>query len=85
MAWMAYFYLNPERAGMAKTPEESDHTSVKKRCDKVSKSKKPNQINQQEKSLYPFIGNPREDQPEGIQMRLSDYLELADCTTHTEE
>ena len=80
MACMAYVDLNPVRAGMAKTPEQSDHTSVKKRCEKASKSKKPNQINQQEKSLYPFVGNPREGQPEGIQMRLSDYLELVDST-----
>tara|TARA_B110000196_G_scaffold211321_1_gene181234 strand:- start:7906 stop:8904 length:999 start_codon:yes stop_codon:yes gene_type:complete len=80
MACMAYVDLNPVRAGMAHTPEESDHTSIKKRCDKANKSKKPNQINQQEKSLYPFVGNPREGQPEGIQMRFSDYLELVDCT-----
>jgi REP element-mobilizing transposase RayT len=80
MACMAYVDLNPVRAGMAKTPETSDHTSVKKRCDKASKTNKPNQINQQEKLLYPFVGNPREGQPEGIQMRLSDYLELVDCT-----
>ena len=30
MACMAYVDLNPVRAGMASTPEESDHTSVKK-------------------------------------------------------
>ena len=60
--------------------EKSDHTSVKKRCEKAQKSRAPNQINQQEKTLYPFVGNPRQDQPEGIQMRLSDYLELVDST-----
>jgi hypothetical protein len=61
---------------MAKTPETSDHTSVIKRCDNANKSNNPNQINEQEKLLYPFVGNPRENQPEGIQMKLSDYLEL---------
>jgi REP element-mobilizing transposase RayT len=80
MACMAYVDLNPVRAGMAKTPEESDHTSVKKRCEKAQKSIAPNQISQQEKTLYPFVGNPKKDQPEGIQMRLSDYLELIDST-----
>lgn len=80
MACMAYVDLNPVRAGMAKTPETSAHTSVKKRCEKANKSKNPNQVNQQEKTLYPFVGNPREKQPEGIQMKLSDYLELVDCT-----
>jgi hypothetical protein len=43
---------------MAKAPEQSDHTSVKKCCEKASKSNQPNQIDQQEKSLYPFVGNP---------------------------
>jgi REP element-mobilizing transposase RayT len=80
MACMAYVDLNPIRTKMATTPEKSDHTSVKKRCEKAQKSRAPNQINQQEKTLYPFVGNPRQDQPEGIQMRLSDYLELVDST-----
>jgi hypothetical protein len=38
--------------------------------------KNPNQINQQ--LLCLFIGNPRRGQPEGIQMRMSDYLEFID-------
>ena len=80
MACMAYVDLNPVRANMAKTPEQSAHTSVKKRCDKAKKSKQPNRIKQQEKSLYPFVGNPYQNQPEGIQMRLNDYLNLVDCT-----
>lgn len=80
MACMAYVDLNPVRAGMAKTPEESEHTSVKKRCEKAVQSKQPNHLNQQEKLLFPFVGNPRQNQPEGIQMKLSDYLELVDNT-----
>ncbi|CCK77202.1 conserved hypothetical protein [Oleispira antarctica RB-8] len=80
MACMAYVDLNPIRAKMAGTPEKSDHTSIKKRCEKAVESSNPNHINQQEKSLYPFVGNPKEGQPEGIQMRLSDYLELVDST-----
>jgi REP element-mobilizing transposase RayT len=80
MACMAYVDLNPIRAKMAATPEKSDHTSIKKRCEKAVESSNPNHINQQEKSLYPFVGNPKEGQPEGIQMKLSDYLELVDST-----
>jgi REP element-mobilizing transposase RayT len=80
MACMAYVDLNPIRANMAATPEKSDHTSIKKRCEKAEESSNPNHINQQEKSLYPFVGNPKQNQPEGIQMKLSDYLELVDST-----
>ena len=80
IACMAYVDLNPIRAAIAKTPEVSKHTSIKKRCEKSKKSMSPNQVKQQEKTLYPFVGNPREDQPQGIQMALTDYLELVDCT-----
>jgi REP element-mobilizing transposase RayT len=80
MACMAYVDLNPIRAKMAATPEKSDHPSIKKRCEKAEESSNPNHINQQEKSLYPFVGNPKQNQPEGIQMKLSDYLELVDST-----
>jgi len=79
-ACMAYVDLNPVRAGMAKTPEKSDHTSVKKRCEQLKNTKQPNRVDQQAKGLYPFVGNPKQHQPEGIQMRLTDYLELVDCT-----
>ena len=80
MACMAYVDLNPIRAKLAVTPEKSDHTSIKKRCEKALESSNPNHISQQEKSLYPFVGNPNQNQPEGIQMKLSDYLELVDST-----
>jgi len=80
IACMAYVDLNPIRAGIAKTPEKSEHTSIKIRCEKSNKSKSLNQVSQQVQSLYPFVGNPKQDQPEGIQMKLSDYLELVDST-----
>jgi len=56
---MGYVDSNPVRAGMAKTPENSNHSSVKTRCEKAKKSKSPNQISQQDKTLYPFVGNPK--------------------------
>jgi hypothetical protein len=80
LACMVYVDLNPVRADMAITPETSDHTSVKKRCEKSKTTQRPNNINQQEKTLLPFVGNPKQDQPQGIQMRLTDYLDLVDCT-----
>ena len=77
-ACMAYVDLNPLRAAMAKTPEESEHTSVKKRAEKAKDAYSPNHPQQQAYGLLPFAGNPRQDMPEGIQMRLTDYLDLVD-------
>jgi len=34
----------------------------------------------QPKTLFPFIGYEREDQPEGLPFKLEDYLELIDLT-----
>ena len=65
---------------MAKTPEESEHTSIKKRTKKAKEAHSPNHPKQQVYGLLPFAGNPRQDMPEGIQMRLTDYLDLVDWT-----
>lgn len=79
-ACMAYVDLNPIRANMAKTPEKSDHTSIKLRAEKAKKSKQPNHPNQQAEDLLPFVGSPRKNIPKGIQMKLTDYMELVDWT-----
>jgi hypothetical protein len=60
---MAYVDLNPIRAAMAKTPEESDYTSVQERI------KHPDNG-----CLAPF----REQADDGIPFSLKDYLELVD-------
>ena len=59
---------------MAKTPEQSEHTSIKKRVKAVKQSKA------QPKSLAQFVGNPREPMPQGLPFHLKDYLELVDWT-----
>ena len=79
-ACLAYVDLNPIRASMATTPEKSEHTSIKKRIEQAQQTAQPNHPNQQQKQLLPFVGNPRQDIPKGIQMRLTDYLELVDWT-----
>ena len=79
-ACMAYVDLNPVRAKMAKTPEKSDHTSVKIRAEKAKSTYQPNHPKQQASKLMPFAGNPRENRPEGLPFRLTDYLALIDLT-----
>lgn len=77
---MAYVDLNPIRAKMAKTPEQSTHTSARKRIRTAKSKPQPNHPKQQDKQLMPFVGYPRTDQPTGLPFRLSDYLELLDWT-----
>lgn len=77
---MTYVDLNPIRAGMAKTPEASDYTSIQQRIRKALQATTSSQPNQQPNALYPFIGNHREALPNGLPFRLDDYLELVDWT-----
>lgn len=70
---MAYVDLNPIRAQLADTPEQSDHTSIQLRIRAALKGEQP-------KNLLPFIVNERDNQPNGIAFLLSDYLELVDDT-----
>jgi hypothetical protein len=79
-AGMVYVELNPIRAKMAETPEQSDYTSVKQRIAQALKVKTPESTEQQPDALFPFAGYPRKNMPEGLPFRLSDYLELVDWT-----
>tara|TARA_R110000868_G_scaffold375626_1_gene640199 strand:- start:20242 stop:21147 length:906 start_codon:yes stop_codon:yes gene_type:complete len=74
LACMAYVDLNPIRAKLAKTPEQSRHTSIKKRIAALK------QKQHQPKTLAKFIGNHREPLPQGIPFHLKDYIELVDWT-----
>ena len=81
MACMAYVDLNPVRAKMARTPEQSKHTSVKRRCEAAtSTGRVSGVVNKQPKQLQRFVGNPRLNMPDGLPFRLTDYLELLDWT-----
>ncbi len=73
-ACMAYVDLNPVRAKMANTPEDSDHTSIQIRVKELKKS------GGQPKALMPFAGNSSESTIEGMPFRLADYLSLVDWT-----
>jgi REP element-mobilizing transposase RayT len=74
LACMAYVDLNPIRAKMETTPETSKHTSIKKRAQAVKKKRR------QPKTLFPFVGSPRQNMPKGITFELKDYCELLDIT-----
>jgi len=76
LSCMAYVDLNPIRANMASTPETSDHTSIKFRLSKQAY----NDDSTKQDILYPFVGNPRQQMPDGLSFKLQDYLELVDWT-----
>ena len=76
---MAYVDLNPIRAKMAETAEESEHTSIKLRIQSILKTDHPD-YKEQPQCLYPFVGNPRNNIPEGLPFNLIDYIELVDMT-----
>ncbi|MCJ8314499.1 MAG: transposase, partial [Pseudomonadales bacterium] len=80
LACMAYVDLNPVRAKMAKTPEKSAHTSIKKRIEQSVKSDKPNKQKEQVDTLLKFAGWARKDMPKGIPCRLTTYIELVEWT-----
>ena len=65
---------------MAATPEQSDHTSIKQRAAKAKTVHSINHPNQQVKTLMPFVGNPKENMPQGLPFKLTDYLELVELT-----
>jgi REP element-mobilizing transposase RayT len=79
-ACVAYVDLNPIRAGIADSLTNSDHTSIKRRCEQAEKAEQPNHRLQQGEGLHPFAGNPRSDMPNGLPFRLTDYLELVGWT-----
>ncbi len=72
-ACMAYVDLNPIRAKMANSLEESDHTSVQKRLTSATEGKQP-------KQLLRFAGMPRQIMPKGLPFELKSYLELVELT-----
>jgi hypothetical protein len=71
---MAYVDLNPIRAKIATTPETSNHTSIQKRTETIQQHKR------QPHKLLPFVGNPRQNMPQGVPFSLQDYCELVDTT-----
>jgi len=82
---MTYVDLNPVRAGMAKTSEDSDYTSIQERIKIIKKTKevpsKPSdQLIPTPAGLMPFIGGEHIEKEQGIPFDIADYLQLTDWT-----
>ncbi|MEJ2691559.1 MAG: transposase [Candidatus Thiodiazotropha sp.] len=79
-ACMAYVDLNPVRAGMAETPEQSEYTSIAERAKRLTQDTSQTDDKDTPEGLLPFVGYPRQEMPKGLPLRLHDYLELVDWT-----
>jgi len=90
LSCMAYVDLNPVRAKISETPEESEHTSIKERVSPqfCLQTAIKEQINLQclikfqlpLKPLSKFEGNVKKEKQTGILFNAVDYLELVDYT-----
>ncbi|MEW8693412.1 MAG: transposase [Candidatus Thiodiazotropha endolucinida] len=80
MACMAYVDLNPVRAGLAETPEQSEYTSIAERSQQLTRDQDRTDDDETPHGLQPFVGYPRKDMPKGLPFRLNDYLALVDWT-----
>ena len=72
IACMAYVDLNPIRADMAKTPEQSDYTSIQERIQKA--------VNKKACTLLPFVNTVKSEaqKESAIPFQLNDYISLVD-------
>ena len=73
---MAYVDLNPVRAGIADSLEDSDYTSIQARIRQLQ-----NQQDEETPALMAFAESETEEQPMALlPFRLKDYLEVVDWT-----
>ena len=73
LACSVYVDLNPIRAMMAETPEDSDYTSIQRRIESAKEGAIP-------KSLQRFQGPEVKHQQPGLPCALKDYIELVEAT-----
>jgi len=83
IACMAYVDLNPIRAGIAQTPEESEYTSIRERLLAFAQRKRgrPRKVETtQRETLAALIEPGNIDNDSAIPFELEDYLQLVDMT-----
>lgn len=87
LSCMAYVDLNPIRATMADTLEDSEYTSI---CERIHGHTCQDDTGQGQckqlpkKALLGFVGNQRQNQPQkGLEYSLLDYLELVETLGQT--
>ena len=80
---MAYVDLNPIRAGVADTPEDSDFTSIQQRLLETAKNLSNQEQAQESKSVcfHPFVEHTVQSSPQlGLRFSVRDYFTLVDWT-----
>ncbi len=81
---MSYVDLNPIRASMAETPEDSDFTSIQQRIKAYIQQQKSEKSKQMDKKqsikLFPFVKSKGNEALNGIDFDEEDYFRLLDWT-----
>ncbi|MCU7816697.1 MAG: transposase, partial [Candidatus Thiodiazotropha sp. (ex Rostrolucina anterorostrata)] len=77
---MCYVDLNPIRASVADTPEDSDFTSIQERLEAYVQQQKSNKTEQPRTKLFPFVRSKGNEPLNGIDFDEEDYFKLIDWT-----
>ncbi|WP_394165678.1 Mobile element protein [Photobacterium piscicola] len=83
LSCMMYVDLNPIRAGVTSSLDQSDFTSIQQRIREHHQTKIPTQQSSSNTSrfqLLPFIGGEHQAKKAGVNFAFADYLELIDWT-----